>query len=35
MEDDFYYGELPELPPPAANTTPELVDENDNPVSLN
>jgi hypothetical protein len=32
MEDDFYYGELPELPPPVANTTPELVDENDNPV---
>lgn len=21
MEDDFYYGELPELPPPVANTT--------------
>lgn len=35
MEDDFYYGELPELPPPVENTTPELVDENDNPVSLN
>lgn len=32
MEDDFYYGELPELPPPVANTTPELVDEDDNPV---
>lgn len=32
MEDDFYYGELPELPPPVANPTPELVDENDNPV---
>ncbi len=32
MEDDFYYGELPELPPPVANTAPELVDENDNPV---
>lgn len=32
MEDDFYYGELPELPPPVANTTTELVDENDNPV---
>lgn len=32
MEDDFYYGELPELPPPVANTAPELVDEDDNPV---
>lgn len=32
MEDDFYYGEPPELPPPVANPTPELVDENDNPV---
>ena len=32
MEDDFYYGELPELPPPVANTTPDLVDEDDNPV---
>ena len=32
MEYDFYYGELPELPPPVANPTPELVDENDNPV---
>jgi hypothetical protein len=32
MEDDFYYGELPELPPPVVNPTPELVDENDNPV---
>ena len=32
MEDDFYYGELPELPPPVANTAPELVDEDNNPV---
>ena len=32
MEDDFYYGELPELPPPVANTAPELVDEDDNPM---
>ena len=32
MKDDFYYGELPELPPPVANTAPELVDEDDHPV---